>query len=145
MTTTPLSAPRWKLTSPSALCGLALAAFLLFLGARGAFDAIGAADGFGVPLASAADAPWLHVKADRDLARGLVLLPVLLWRERRIFGAVTLACVIAPVIDAATVISHGARSVGYALAVHGSAVVYGLVLGAWLLATESGARRAEAA
>ena len=38
-----------------------------------------------------------------------------------------------PTVDALTVIGHGARSVGYALAVHGSAAVYGLALGSWLL------------
>jgi hypothetical protein len=40
---------------------------------------------------------------------------------------------VSPAIDALTVIGHGMRSVGYALSVHGSAVLYCLALGSWLL------------
>jgi hypothetical protein len=133
--------PRWKLTSPTAVLSWTLVAFLFFLSARAAFDPVGAADGFGVPVSSPDALPWLHVKAGRDLGLGLMLLTVLLQRERRVFGAMTLASVVIPVADALSVVDHGARSIGYALAVHGSAVLYGLLLGTWLLRTHAAAQR----
>ena len=135
MTTSPLSPvpSAWKLTSPSALLAWALAAFLLFLSVRGLFDPASAADGFGLPIRSADALPWLRIKADRDLSLGLILVVLLLGRWRRLFGLVALVSAVSPTIDALTVIGHGMRSVGYALSVHGSAVVYCLALGAWLL------------
>lgn len=135
MTTAALPSTRstWKLTSPSALLAFALAAFLLFLGVRGLFDPVGAADGFGLPIHSADALPWLRIKADRDLALGLILATVILGRHRRLFGVVTLVSALSPTVDGLTVIGQGMRSVGYALSVHGSAVVYCLALGAWLL------------
>ena len=135
MTTSPLSpAPStWKLTSPSALFAWALAAFLLFLSVRALFDPVGAADGFGVPISGADALTWVRIKADRDLGLGLILVAVILGRHRRLFGAVALVSAVSPVIDALSVIGHGVRSVGYALSVHGSAVLYCLALGSWLL------------
>jgi hypothetical protein len=135
MTTSPLSPvpSAWKLTSPSALLAWALAAFLLFLSVRGLFDPASAADGFGLPIRSADALPWLRIKADRDLTLGLILVVLILGRWRRLLGVVALVSAVSPTIDALTVIGHGMRSVGYALSVHGSAVVYCLALGAWLL------------
>jgi hypothetical protein len=74
----------------------------------------------------------------------LILLAVLVQRQRRLFGAISLVSVSVPIVDASTVISHGARSVGYALAVHGSAACYGLLLGALLLRSDAPPRREEA-
>jgi Domain of unknown function (DUF4267) len=135
MTTAPLSPVRsaWKLTSPSALLAWALAAFLLLLSAGAAFDPVGAADGFGLPISSADALPWLRIKADRDLGLGLILVALILARRRRLFGVVALVSAVSPSVDALTVIGHGMRSVGYALSVHGSAVLYCLALGSWLL------------
>lgn len=135
MTTSPLSPARgtWKLTSPSALFAWALAAFLLFLSVRALFDPVGAAAGFGVPISGADALAWVRIKADRDLGLGLILVAVILGRHRRLFGAVALVSAVSPAIDALTVIGHGVRSVDYALAVHGSAVLCCLALGSWLV------------
>jgi hypothetical protein len=115
------------------LFGWALAAFLLFLSVRGLFVPFDAADGFGLPIHSADALPWLRIKADRDLAVGLIFVALILGRHRRLFGVVALVSAVSPTVDALTVIGHGARTVGYALAVHGSAVAYCLALGAWLV------------
>ena len=125
--------PTWKLTSPTALLSWVLAALILFLSARALLDPVSAADGFGLPVTSADALPWLRIKAGRDLGIGLMLLVVLLQRERRVFGAISLVSVVMPLVDCLTVIGRGVRPVGYALGVHGSAVVYGLLLGAALL------------
>jgi hypothetical protein len=131
--TTPLSVPPWKLTSPTALLSWVLVAFLLLLSAMAAFNPTGAADGFGLPITSDDALPWLRIKAGRDLGLALIMMTVLLQRQRRLFGAVTLVSMVIPFVDATTVVSNGAHSVGYALAVHGSAALYGLILGAWLV------------
>lgn len=143
MTTSPLSPSRstWKLTSPSALLAWALAAFMLFLSVRALFDPVGAAAGFGVPISSADALAWVRIKADRDLGVGLILVAVILGRRRRLFGAVALVSAASPAIDALAVIGHGMRSVGYALSVHGSAVLYCLALGSWLLWRDAPAPR----
>ena len=108
-----------------------LAAFMLFLGVRGFLDPIGAAHGFGTDLAAAADAFYLHVKADRDLAIGLLLVALLAYRRiTPLVIAVATLCV-APIIDGTLVSLHG--RLGYALAVHGSAVAYGALTIAVLL------------
>jgi hypothetical protein len=133
--TSDLKSISWKLSSPTAVLSWVLVAFLLFLSARGALDPVGAADGFGLPVSSADAVPWLSIKAGRDLGVALMLLLVLLQRRRSLAGAVILASVVMPTVDGLTVIAHGARSVGYALSVHGSAAVYGLLLGGWLLWT----------
>ena len=135
MTTSSQSVSRsaWKLTSKSALLAWALAAFMLFLAVRALFDPVGAAAGFGLPVSSADALAWVHIKADRDLGVGLIFVAVILGRSRRSFGAVALVSAVSPVVDALSVIDHGMRSVGYALSVHGSAVVYCLALGSWLL------------
>jgi hypothetical protein len=135
------AAPSWKLTSPSALLAFALVAFLFLLSALAAFDPVAAADGFGLPVTAPDALPWLRIKAGRDLGLGLMLLTVLLLRQPRVFGAMSLVSVVIPLVDAVTVMSHGARSIGYALSVHGSAVVYGLLLGAWLLRSNATAPR----
>lgn len=123
----------WKLTSTSAVLSWVLVAFLLFLSVRTFLDPVGAADGFGMPLSGTDALPWLRIKCGRDLGLALMLAAAIVRRERRVVGAMILASVAIPTVDALTVIGHGARSVGYALGVHGSAALYGLALGAWLL------------
>jgi hypothetical protein len=100
-----------------------LAAFLLLLAVRGALDPLGAAHGFGVDLAAPADAFYLHVKADRDLA---------IYRRPAPLALFVAATCIAPVIDCTLVALDPHGSLGYALGVHGSAVVYGVVTAALL-------------
>src|SRR5437868_3297649 len=109
-----------------------LAAFLVLLAARAFFDPIGAAHGFGVDLAAPADAFYLHVKADRDLALFAVLVALAIYRRPAPLALFVAATCIAPVIDVTLVALDPHGSLGYALAVHGSAVVYGVVTAALL-------------
>jgi hypothetical protein len=102
-----------------------LAAFMLYLGINGMLNALAAAHGFGVDLAAPADAFYLHVKADRDLAIGAAFLALLLYRRPMPLALFTAACLVAPVIDCVLVAAHGRPL--YALAIHGSAAVYGLI------------------
>jgi hypothetical protein len=107
-----------------------LAAFLLLLAVVGALDPVGAAHGFGVDLVAPADAFYIHVKADRDLALFAVLVALTIYRRPAPLALFTAATCIAPVVDCTLVALHG--RLGYALAVHGSAAAYGMVTAALL-------------
>ena len=122
----------WKLTSPTALLTLLLGAFMLFLSIRTRIDPVGAARGFGLPLSGDDALPWLSVKSGRDLGLGLAFVALVVARQRLAAGLFVLASMVMPVVDALTVLKGGA-SLAFALSVHGSAVVYGVVLGAALL------------
>jgi hypothetical protein len=102
-----------------------LAAFLLLLAVVGALDPIGAAHGFGVDLVAPADAFYLHVKADRDLALFAVLVALAIYRRPAPLALFVAATCIAPVVDCTLVARD--HSLGYALGVHGSAAAYGVV------------------
>ncbi|NOK08763.1 DUF4267 domain-containing protein [Corallococcus exercitus] len=122
----------WKLTSPTALFTLLLGAFMLFLSLRAALDPVSAARGFGLADSGSEVIPWLYVKAGRDLGLALAMFALVAIRQRKAAGVFVLACVVMPTVDALTVL-HGGASLAFALAVHGSAAAYGVVLAAALL------------
>jgi hypothetical protein len=106
--------------------------FLLLLAAGALLVPIAAASGFGIPLVDPLDAFYVRVRGDRDLA-GALALGVLLWLgQRRALGVWVGALTIEPIIDACLVIADPRGQLAYALAVHGSAAIYGLVL-SWRL------------
>jgi hypothetical protein len=120
--------------------------FLALLAFRGFWVPLDAARGFGIPLAHSADAFYLHVKADRDLSTAVALTLLLVLRQRRALAAFVAAALVQPICDAALVISDPRGDLAYALAVHGSAVLYGMLLLAVLvrrLRLSSGGLRAE--
>ncbi|HUQ57068.1 DUF4267 domain-containing protein [Lentzea sp.] len=95
----------------------------------------GAAAGFGTTDPGA----FYVVKGVRDLAYALTALILLLMGHRRALGWVVLADSIIPIGDCFAVITHGG-SVGYALAVHGSAAVLVLLTAGLLLREKAPAR-----
>lgn len=103
-----------------------LAAFMLLLAVRDAFDPIGAAHGFGADLAAPLDAFYLHVKADRDFAIAALLVGLVVYGRTTPLLIVVSALCVAPIVDCSLVAARG--MVGYALGVHGSAAAFGLVL-----------------
>jgi hypothetical protein len=122
----------WKLTSPTALFTLLMGGFMLFLSLNAVRDPISAARGFGLPDSGSEVIPWLYIKAGRDLGLALAMFALVAIRQRQAAGAFVLACIVMPTVDALTVL-HGGASLAFALAVHGSAVVYIAVLAAALL------------
>jgi hypothetical protein len=95
----------------------------------------GAAAGFGI---SDPDGYYV-VKGVRDVAYGLTALILLLMGQRRALGWVVLADSIIPIGDCLAVMTHGG-TVGYALAVHGSAAVLVLLTAGLLLRETAPAR-----
>ena len=95
----------------------------------------GAAAGFGIVDPDG----YYVVKGVRDIAYALTALILLLMNQRRALGWVVLADSIIPIGDCLAVITHGG-TVGYALAVHGSAAVLVLLTAALLLRETAPAR-----
>ncbi|MCP3097268.1 DUF4267 domain-containing protein [Myxococcus sp. K15C18031901] len=126
-------ASSWKLSSPTAAFTMLLVAFMLFLTLRTVLDPASAATGFGVPYSGPEVIPWLHVKAGRDLGIGLALAGLVALRQRRAAGVFVLASIVMPVVDALTAVREGGTSVAMALAIHGSAASYGVILATALL------------
>jgi hypothetical protein len=91
-------------------------------------DGSGAAAGFGIVDPDG----YYIVKGVRDLAYALTALILLLLGQRRALGWVVLADSIIPIGDCLAVMTHGG-TVGYALAVHGSAAVLVLITAGLLL------------
>ncbi|HET9627689.1 MAG TPA: DUF4267 domain-containing protein [Kofleriaceae bacterium] len=118
--------PRLRPTSLAFVLSALLAGFMLYLAWFGGLHALDAARGFGVELAAPLDAFYLHVKADRDLAIGAVLVALLIYRRPTPLLLTVSALCIAPILDCALVAARG--RLGYALAVHGSAAAFGFVL-----------------
>lgn len=99
------------------------------------FNGQGAAAGFGIVDPDG----YYIVKGVRDLAYGLTVLILLLLGQRRALAWVVLADSIIPIGDCLAVVISGG-SVGYALAVHGSAAVLVLVTAGLLLRETAPAR-----
>jgi len=110
-----------------------LTAFMAWLGVFGFLDPLGAAHGFGIDLAASVDAFYLHIKADRDLSIAVLLGGLLVYRRATPLAVVVAALCIAPLADCALSLLDPRGRAGYALAVHGSAVVYGIVTTALLV------------
>lgn len=108
--------------------GVVLGLFLLFLAFNGFAFPADAARGFGIAVVDPADLFYLHIKADRDLASGVVVLLLLALGERRALGAFVAAAMVQPILDMGLSMADARGHVGYALAVHGSAAVYGAIL-----------------
>jgi len=135
-----VSAPDPRLRPGSAAFVLVaiVAAFMVFLGVFGFVAPIVAAHQFGIDLAAPADAFYLHVKADRDITIGVLLVALLAYRRATPLAVVVGALCIVPVADCALSLLDPRGHVGYALAVHGSAVIYGIVTTALLVRARRG-------
>lgn len=124
----------WRPNSVSFALTAALAAFMLFLGARGLAAPLAAAKGFGLPLHDAGDAVWLQIKAGRDLCAGLSLVAFLALRNTRAMAIFLLANASIPMNDLLVSLSAPIHRTGYALSVHGGAATLMCCLAASLLA-----------
>ncbi|SDL49162.1 protein of unknown function [Lentzea albidocapillata subsp. violacea] len=116
-----------KLTLTTVMSWLVVAAGLYF-GLGYLLNGDGAAAGFGIVDPTG----YYVVKGVRDIAYALTALILLLMKQRRALGWVVLADAIIPIGDCLAVITHGG-TVGYALAVHGSAAVLVLLTAGLLL------------
>ncbi|GAB3168858.1 hypothetical protein GCM10027059_32450 [Myceligenerans halotolerans] len=114
----------------------------LFFGLNFLINGADAAAGFGIdPWPTGNAAGYYTVKGVRDIAYGLTALVLLILGQRRALPWVVLVDAIIPIGDMVAVITHGG-TVGYALAVHGSAAVLVLLTAALLFTEQRRSARA---
>jgi hypothetical protein len=110
-----------------------LGLFILFLALRGFVAPAEAARGFGIPVVDSADLFYLRVKADRDLSSAAAIFTLLALGQRRGLGAFVAAASVQPLCDLVLSLADERGRAGYALAVHGGAALYCVVLATLLL------------
>ncbi len=102
----------------SALAGV-LAVAIILMGARYLIDPLPAADGFGIPGRFGDTAPshaWLAVKANRDIAVGILIAVFLVNGAPRLLGCLLLGAALIPIGDGAIVLrSGGKRSIAFGI------------------------------
>jgi hypothetical protein len=132
---------RLELSSAAFVMTAILALFMLLLAVRGFFASHAAATGFGIGIVDPADLFYLRVKGDRDLSTALALLALLALRRPLPLALFIGVATVQPIFDCLLVATHPRGSVAYALSVHGSAALYGIVLALLLWREHARARR----
>lgn len=96
--------------------------------------------GFGVPVANPADLFYVQIKGDRDLSTALALIGLMVLRRPLPLAIFVAAATVQPLFDCLLVMTNASGSAVYALSVHGSAAVYGVVLALLLLRAHARSR-----
>lgn len=121
----------------AALSGLGIT----WIGSRYLLDPGGSAPTFGVPDPPPASDPFLLVKGVRDIGFGVVVLALLITRQRLGVGVALLGASIVPIGDASIVLGRGGPA-STALGVHG-ATAAAMILGAVALLVPANTHRGE--
>jgi len=95
-----------KILSLPGILTIIIGAGIIFIGIREFLQPQIGAQGFGVPLQDPHDAPFLAIKAARDIATGIVALTFLAQRDRRFLASAIVALTLIPVLDGLIVFSH---------------------------------------
>jgi len=95
-----------KISSLPGILTIIIGAGIIFIGIREFLQPQIAAQGFGVPLQDPHDAPFLAIKAARDIATGIVALTFLAQRDRRFLASAIVALTLIPILDGLIVFSH---------------------------------------
>ena len=95
-----------KILSLPGILTIIIGAGIIFIGIREFFQPQIGAQGYGVPLQDPHDAPFLAIKAARDIATGILALTFLAQRDRRILASAIAALTLIPVLDGLIVFSH---------------------------------------
>jgi len=131
---------RLRLAAPAFVMTAILVLFMLFLALRGFFVPHAAAVGFGIPIESPSDLLYLRVKADRDLSTALALLGLIALRRPLPLAIFMMAALVQPLSDCLLVLTDPRGSTVQALSVHGSAVIYVMVLSLLLFREDARSR-----
>ena len=110
----------------TALAGL-VAATIIFIGVRFLLWPRTAADGFGVPAVDGAKA-YLSAKGVRDIVSGLVVITLLIARQRLALGLFLMVAALIPVGDMVIVLRNKGRA-AVAFGVHGATAVLLVLVG----------------
>jgi hypothetical protein len=105
---------------------------LVFIGARFFFVPVTAEHMYGIQVDTGGNYAFHYLKGARDIFSGLALVALLLARQYRALGLLSLSAVIVPVTDMSIVASQQSVQTA-ALYPHLSAIVIGLLLGIYYL------------
>jgi uncharacterized protein DUF4267 len=132
---------RLKLSSATFVMTALLALFMLLLAVLALFTPHPAAVGFGIPVVNPNDLFYVRIKGDRDLSTALALIGLMALRRPLPLALFIAAAIVQPLLDCLMVLSDPRGSAVYALSVHGSAAVYGVVLSLLLFREHARSRR----
>lgn len=121
----------FTLQSPLYWLSAMFAAGIVAIGLLAVLEPLHASNAFGIPVKAADAVPWICIAGVRDIALGVVLGALLLFRERRAAGLLILLAIVIPVGDACAVLF--ARGVCYQIFIHGTGIIFTAVLGLLLL------------
>ncbi|MBB6109834.1 hypothetical protein HDF23_002583 [Mucilaginibacter lappiensis] len=114
----------WGLRSVSWWITLLLAAGIIFIGIRFMIIPQVGATGFGISFSNTGDAVYGKIKGIRDAFSGLVLLPFLWMRMRRVTAWVFTTAIIVPTTDALIVLTtNGIHDTAHLMIHGGTALV----------------------
>lgn len=110
------------------------AAFIIYVGINYLITPVSTASGFGLPAWPAGDdtVAFLNLKGVRDIASGLIILGLLVTKQRFALGVTMLATALIPVGDMITVLSWQG-STATAFGVHGFTAVLVALTGVLLI------------
>ena len=95
-----------KILSLPGILTIIIGAGIIFIGIREFLQPAIGAQGYGVPLQNPNDAPFLAIKAARDIATGIVALSVLAQRNPKTLATAMAALTLIPILDGLIVFSH---------------------------------------
>ena len=118
-----------KILSLPGILTIIIGAGIIFIGIREFFQPQVGAQGFGVPLQNPNDAPFLAIKAARDITTGIVALAFLAQRNSRILATAIAALTLIPILDGLIVFNHAQWTFTPIILIHwGTAAVMLLIV-----------------
>ncbi|MCL7987299.1 DUF4267 domain-containing protein [Sphingobacterium sp. lm-10] len=110
---------QWRVKSFSFWCVLMIALGILFIGIRFIIEPEIGAAGYGIPFSKVDDTVYGQIKGIRDVASGLILLPMLFLRMRKAIAWVFSIASIIPTGDFLIILFHKGVSDLSHLLIHG--------------------------
>lgn len=109
----------WGLRSVSFWSVLILASGIIYIGIRFIIHPEVGALGYGIPFENMHDAAYGKIKGIRDIFSGMVLLPFLWLKMRKVVAFVFTATIIVPVFDFLVILSYNGSGDISHLLIHG--------------------------
>src|SRR5215510_4778143 len=109
---------------------LAIPVGIIGIGLNFIFNPVGASSGYGIPITDPNSFPFMWIKGIRDIFSGLVILPFLFTRNRKVTAILFAIAIFIPFCDGLVIISH----VGFAspLLIHWGTALYMIIVAAFL-------------
>jgi len=110
----------WGMRSASYWITFTIAFGIIFIGIRFMLQPHTGAAGYGIAFSDVRDAAYGRIKGIRDIASGMVLLPLLFMRMRRAVAWVFMAAIVVPAADFLIVLASNGSADSVHLLIHGT-------------------------